>query len=274
MESKELALTTVAYPGELGDLQIRSKRWRIFLLPIAGLLIFLAAETVSRQNSESLYASPQGFGELTKSVSSRTFQINCNGDWSGSGWGLELSGEYFVVTAQHVVRDCLTDSRIYARNDQTSVFEVFLVAYDGRYWSNDFANYRDLALLKSNEKIATFELQRTDPAIGQWVLVAGYPADSELVQRFSLTTGRITSVSAEGFLVTDAAINEGNSGAPMINSSGEVVGTIFASEPTELFENMGYAQSLKLHCDVILECSSGRPDKQLVESFWQFDSER
>ncbi len=256
-----------------GDLQIKLKRWRLLLLPIVGFLIFISVDAVNKDKSDNLFSSPQDFEGITQSVASRTFQVNCNGDWSGSGWGLELDGEYFVVTAQHVIRECLSDNRIYVRNDQTSMFEVSLVSFDGRYWSNDFENYRDLALLKSKERISAFDLQLTDPAIGQWVLIVGYPADSELNQRLSLTTGRITSLSAEGFLVTDAAINEGNSGSPMVNSLGQVVGTVFASEPTESFENMGYAQSLLLHCEVILECNSGKPDSRLVDSFLEFDYE-
>ena len=57
-----------------------------------------------------------------------------------------------------------------------------------------------------------------------------------------------------GHIVTSAPINPGNSGGPLINSRGEVIGTIYASDSPDEYENLGYAQSQLEHCGVVIDC--------------------
>lgn len=250
------------------------RRWRLLLLVAPIVLIWASLQFISTNERQSAFTAPQDLSGFIDRVSSATYQLNCNGDWSGSGWGIELEGKFYVVTAQHVIRDCTAVGRIYARNDDFSPFELKLLSFDARYWLYDSLNYRDLALLQASKSIPALGFQTSNPETGQWVAALGYPVDSDYVSRRSMTIGTITSLWDEGIIVTDAAINNGNSGGPLVNSLGQVVGTLFAAEPLEEFENMGLAQSIFLHCDVILRCSNGIPSKLVTQQYLGFDYER
>lgn len=240
----------------------------LILLPI--FLVLGTIQFFQTNDDQAHFRAPSDLKDFVNKASSATFQVSCDGHWSGSGWGLELDGEPYVVTAQHVIKKCLEDGQIHGRNAVVSMFELDLLSYDGRYWLGDYLNYRDLALLRAQADIPVFHFAFSKPAVGQWVAVLGYPADSELSTRFSMTTGTITGLVKEGLLMTDAALNEGNSGGPMVNSLGEVVGTVFAGEPTDQFENMGFVQSMELHCDVILTCVDGRLTKEITKEYLNY----
>jgi serine protease Do len=105
----------------------------------------------------------------------------------------------------------------------------------------------DLALLKINagNSLKYLELGDSDRArVGDWVMVIGNPLNLNK----TVTTGVISAkgralgindVSFENFLQTDAAINFGNSGGPLVNLQGQVVG--IASAINYGAENIGFA---------------------------------
>src|SRR4029077_162466 len=105
----------------------------------------------------------------------------------------------------------------------------------------------DLALLKINAggSLKYLELGDSDRArVGDWVMVVGNPLNLNK----TVTTGVISAkgralgindISFENFLQTDAAINFGNSGGPLVNLQGRVVG--IASAINYGAENIGFA---------------------------------
>lgn len=236
---------------------------------ILGLLTW---STVASKDSHDLFAPPEQLESLIAQSTAGTYQINCFGSWAGSGWGVKIDEGYYLVTAFHVVEECLDDRKIHARNDLTPMFELELIAYDGRFWSSYF-DLRDLALLKANEPISVLSPANNVPALGHWVAAIGYPYDSEDNARLSYTQGAVSSYDRQGIIVTDAAINGGNSGGPLVNSRGEVIGTMFASEPTDEFENMGLAQGLLLHCGLAFNCSGGIPQTTLPADLLRISEE-
>lgn len=238
---------------------MKTRRWRLLILALPTLWGLSFLFDFSEKTSQDLFAPPAKQSSLIQDATAGTYQINCFGSWSGSGWGVKIEGDYYVVTAFHVVEDCVDDRKIHARNDSTQMFELDLVAYDGRFW-NSYFDLRDLALLKAADPINVLSTAKDAPKLGQWVAAIGYPFDSEEKARLSYTQGSISSYDTSGLIVTDAAINGGNSGGPLINSRGEVVGTVFASDPIEDFENMGFAQGLILHCGLAFQCSGGIPE--------------
>ena len=245
--------------------------WRLLILAsaLAGL-VFLALSLQSASD-RVLYEQPSNFQDFTQSLSEATFEISCNGEWGGTGWGLEIDGANYIVTAFHVVEECVTGEVIIAKNDLNPRVNLQLLAYDGRFWSDDAGEYRDLALLATQASIQTLPLQVGRVELGQWVGVMGYPFDSSDVALHSLTTGRVTGIDNTGAVMTDASVNGGNSGGPMVNSLGEIIGTIFATEDYAEYENMAFAQGLGLHCGLVFECLGGKftgllPENLILES--------
>jgi S1-C subfamily serine protease len=138
-----------------------------------------------------------------------------------------------LVTNQHVVEDAEQVSIQYARDDWGP---ASVVATDV---------YSDLAVLADADRpgyVTPLSLAGYPPAVGQEVIVIGTPFGL----RGTLTTGVVSGVgraleAATGFSVpgaiqTDAAVNPGNSGGPLLSLDGEVVGVISAGGG----ENIGF----------------------------------
>jgi S1-C subfamily serine protease len=164
-----------------------------------------------------------------------------------------MGDDYFVVTAEHVVTECAESGFIRASNASVGVFYLEMVSIDGRYWLSTAVGDRDLALLAASKKIPALKFQSTEPQIGQWVAAFGFPISFE-TGGLSVTQGHLSGVESSGHLLTDAAINSGNSGGPAVNSRGEVVGTVFASDPNDKSDNIGYLQGKGQHCGLVFQC--------------------
>ncbi len=153
----------------------------------------------------------------------------------GTGSGFVISSDGWIVTNNHVVEDATTVEVVL--DDREYAAEV-----KGR----DPAT--DLALLKVDidRDLPYLGLAQTDELrVGDWVMAVGSP----LLLSQSVTVGvvsakgrsnlNITDSSFENFIQTDAAINRGNSGGPLVNLRGEVVGINTAMNFGA--ENVGFA---------------------------------
>lgn len=157
----------------------------------------------------------------------------------GLGSGIIISPDGYIVTNNHVVNGA-TDIRV-TMNDRR-VLSAKLVGAD---------RLTDLAVLKVNASnlpsVPWGDSTKLHP--GQTVLAFGNP----LGFRFTVTRGIVSALNRSNpfsrdrrapgeFIQTDAAINEGNSGGPLVNAHGEVVGiNTFLISPTGGFAGMGFA---------------------------------
>lgn len=134
----------------------------------------------------------------------------------GSGFFVDANG--LILTNHHVIGDSLDISVIC---DGTE--------YPAQVLASD--EWADLALLQiENMESPYLEVaeERDAAAVGEEVVVVGSPLKSEL--DYSVSRGIVSSYRVMGgysFLQTDAAINEGSSGGPVVNlRTGEVVGVV------------------------------------------------
>lgn len=252
--------------GDTTDLPTRWGAYGGKSFKVASVIAALAvtATFVFLQTRVDLFTQPRNLSQVISQVTQATFEVRCASDWTGAGWGIELDDEAHIVTAQHVIEDCLDGEPILARNGDLSMFPVELVTSKGDYWPTTYGT-TDLALLKPSREIPTLRFQPEALKIGQWVISAGFPLEEMSEPLINFNEGRITGFDMHEHVVTDAAINGGNSGGPLVNSRGEVVGTVYASDPLDEYDNLGYAQPLGEHCGLILICQGGKPNYKLPE---------
>ena len=139
-------------------------------------------------------------------------------DRTGAGYGFIYSADGYILTNHHVIADA---DEIIIRMADRREFEAELIGSD---------EASDIAVLKikSEKSLPFLHLGESESLkAGEWVAAIGSPFNFEQ----SVTAG---IVSAKGrtnraqqyvpFIQTDVAINRGNSGGPLLNMDGEVVG--------------------------------------------------
>lgn len=86
-----------------------------------------------------------------------------------------------------------------------------------------FDHQRDLALVRVANKGTPLKVAQNIPAPGSEVLALGHPRGLEM----TATSGTVSAIRKQaGLIQTDAAVNPGNSGGPLIDKNGRVVGAV------------------------------------------------
>ena len=145
---------------------------------------------------------------------------------SGSGVLIRVEGRsgYFVLTNNHVVAS--------ARPEQITInLADGRVFRPGRIWSDPES---DVALLgiETTAALPTAPLGDSDRArVGQWVLAIGSPFGLNQTVTHGIVSARErgqvslgNTIRIKDFLQTDAAINPGSSGGPLVDMRGEIIG--------------------------------------------------
>lgn len=170
------------------------------------------------------------------------FYYGNNGDTTtdevqyGSGSGIILTSDGYIVTCKHVVDGVDTIKVIL--NDDTE-YDATLVGTDSR---------SDLAVLKIDATgLTPATLGDSDMlTVGEDVIAIGNPL-GEL--RGTATSGIVSALSREvtvenvtmSLIQTDAAISPGNSGGGLFNSSGSLIGIVNAKASSDDAEGLGFA---------------------------------
>jgi serine protease Do len=138
---------------------------------------------------------------------------------TGLGSGIILNKDGYILTNHHVIKD-MDKLTIKLKNGHS--FESKLIGSDATM---------DIALLKidapSDQLTPAVLGNSSDLKVGSWAIAIGSPLGFEQ----SFTLGVVSAVqrggidsSGVGYIQTDAAINQGNSGGPLVNINGEVIG--------------------------------------------------
>ena len=172
---------------------------------------------------------------VSKRSSTRGFVAGTGSDSLGSG--VVLTADGFIATNEHVVAQA--DSVI-VRLSNRDEYIAAVVHKDAP---------ADVAVLKIDPKttlaVAALPPSAAPPVrVGEWVLAIGNPfaLDQTVTAGIISSTGRVIgSGPYDGFLQTDAAINAGNSGGPLVNLKGEVVGLSAAAAGGIAVPGIGFA---------------------------------
>ena len=164
------------------------------------------------------------------------------GDQTVSGSGFFISDEGYILTNNHVVE---------------GTKEVSIILSDGREEKAALVGtdpYSDIAILKTEGAVPSVAVLGNSDLLnsGESVIAIGSPlGDFKNTVTVGVVSGTGRSIDTgqgyqiEGLIQTDAAINQGNSGGPLVNLAGEVIGVnnmiVRGSASGAVAEGLGFA---------------------------------
>lgn len=180
-------------------------------------------------------------------------EVRSSSSGSSFPWGGGSSTTYSFVN-----RSNITCSFMDGASGSYSLEVVAVGSYyeteNGQVVDSDYKTEPDLAILRftgdqpDETTYPSLNIASDEANYGDNVAIVGYPEGAGL----SVTSGTISKTAHQlsswgygSFYMTDAAINSGNSGGPMVNNKGEVVGVVesklSSTDGSTSIENMGYA---------------------------------
>ena len=215
-----------------GDSSIKiadSDNNRAVLMTVEGNDKLYTSAGIYKENIESVVAIQ------TEIVTTNMFGQRVSGAAAGSGFVISEDG--YILTNAHVV-DGATSIKVTFENG-----EEYEATVAGKETENDVAVLK----IDGNKTFKAVTLGNSDKmVVGEDVIAIGNPL-GELT--FSLTKGVVSALDREimvdsltsiNMFQVDCAVNEGNSGGPIFNMYGEVVGIVSAKYASETIEGLGF----------------------------------
>jgi serine protease Do len=185
-------------------------------------VVGVSVEGHRKVNSQQQFEFGNGFG----------FERPDGAPMRGQGSGFIISADGLVLTNAHVVKDA----------DQVTVKLTDHREYKAKVLGVDATS--DIAVLKIDAHgLQTVRLGDSDRlSVGDYVLAIGAPFGLEETATAGIVSAKSRSLPGEGavaFIQTDAAVNPGNSGGPLFDASGAVVGI-----NSQIYSNSGGNQGV------------------------------
>jgi len=206
------------------------------------------------------YVPPRSVADLVDQTQRATVTVDCKpagkreGSF-GSGWSIlrkELQRTEFpkkgtaIITNHHVIEDCLFErGKVTVKDINEHIRAATILKWDEQ---------NDLAILSTTLKVPTLKLSPNSPYSGYWVMAVGTADGYE----GSVAFGNVLNATYEDILIT-ASISHGNSGGPLIDNEGFVIGTNTFSQIGEQYNG---SKSLDAMCARIIKCPG--------EHFWDW----
>jgi S1-C subfamily serine protease len=240
----------------------------VVALVSAGMSGYAISKATSSTPSDSLatsvkdgdlYVAPVDLAGFIGTVEESIVEIVCFGTGTGFAYDLAVEDSEYktvVVTNYHVVSDCL---------DDPSAMEIY--TYDqyetpAKYRVRGVDEENDVALLEIVEELPILYGSEFFAQRGWWTMVIGNPVDATFENEedwptlFNATTfGQISYVLDDYFNYTSATINGGNSGGPLLNSRGEVIGINTQAGASTEYGVWNVAFDMEVLCKNLITCS-------------------
>ncbi len=161
---------------------------------------------------------------------------------SKQGTGFLINRDGYIITNFHVIDNASKVNVSGIKGDFNTVFEGKVVSVDRR---------NDLALIKVESNLISFDAppyslkssQEVNKA--EKVFALGYPIQSSMGSEVKITDGIINSLSGFKSSISEyqisVAIQGGNSGGPLFNLNGQVIGVVSAKIASDEVDQVGYA---------------------------------
>ena len=171
------------------------------------------------------------------SISSNPSSSSHADEWSGTGFALK---DGYIATNFHVIENANSIVVRGVKGDFSRRFKAEIVASD---------KFNDLAIIRINDPqfngfgTIPYSITTSTAEVGEDIFVLGYPLTSTMGDEIKLTTGVISSRTGfqgdVSLYQISAPIQPGNSGGPLFDSKGNVIGIVSAKHTGA--ENVGYA---------------------------------
>ena len=168
---------------------------------------------------------------------------NIENSLNSTGSGIIVTNNGFVITNFHVVKNA---KKIFVTAFDNSKVEAKLISFDEE---------KDIALLKINNKPFNigYTLNSASSEVGERIFVLGFPMINVMGSEIKVTDGIISSLSGFNndydYYQVSAAVQPGNSGGPLFDSQGNLIGIITAKYSQG--ENVSYALKSKIVFDFL-----------------------
>lgn len=222
------------------------------------------AKTIVSTTGKTVSTTPSSANDIyqlgcsqTVGISLESSSSNIFGQQSASavaGTGFVITADGYIMTNYHVIESAQkNDKKINVLFKDKSSYEAKIIGFD---------QDNDVAVLKIEASDLTPAAigNSDDIAVGDCVFAIGNPL-GEL--DFSMTSGRVSALdrsittdrnsAAINMFQFDAAINSGNSGGPVYNESGEVIGIATAKVGSSGVEGLGFAIPINDAADIANE---------------------
>lgn len=201
-----------------------------------------AAQLANRGNELTTVEISQKVGPsvvgVTSTINSVMSIFNFSTTTQGTGSGIIISADGYIVTNNHVIEDA---SSVKVTLNTGGEYEAKIIGKDEK---------TDLAVLKitPDETLTVAELgDSSQIQVGERAIAIGNPLGMEFFG--STTQGIISAINRTitvenktmNVIQTDAAINEGNSGGALVNAYGQVIGINAVKILSSTVEGMGFA---------------------------------
>ena len=240
-------------------------------LSVVGLIIslvlgsFIVDRYYTKFFTPNFFSAPLDLESTIKRVQLSTVVVTC-GQSQGTGWAVDLGPvvadanfelkikeqtyPFSVITNHHVIQDCENNANAVKVSIGTSNFTASLFTFDRK---------NDLAIVATKVRIPELEISpRPEP--GWWAMALGSPFGLEK----SVSTGNVMNITPDGYVISTAPVNPGNSGGPLVNSLGQVLGTNTAF--LRGYQSINIASDVDLLCRKLVDCGGDLFERDYVET--------
>jgi S1-C subfamily serine protease len=276
--SEEIPVVKMDSEEEISDQYkkvIRQGPWlhpypTIVTLSIIGMIVslvlgsFVVDRYYTKFFTPNFFSAPPDLESTIKEVQQSTVVVTC-GESQGTGWAIDLGPvvadadfqlkikedlyPYSIITNHHVIEECENNA------DGVKV-SIGTVSYVSSLFTFDRKN--DLAIVATKARVPELEISpRPEP--GWWSMALGSPFGLEK----SVSTGNVMNVTSDGYVISSAPVNPGNSGGPLVNSLGQVMGTNTAF--LKGYQSVNIASDVDLLCRKLVDCGGDLLERDYVE---------